>query len=223
MRRCSPLSGLLAALFLSVIFVVHLCGKGEARDSDDLVAKLQTADPLEHVSAMDQLRKAADDKTVKALIKIVEERRDDWKLQIVAIRLLGEIGDPLATEVLIRVVTDVFFTNECPALKWNGIIALGNFKDDPRVVDALLYRLNEDTLYLREAVIQSLGMIGNGQAVPYLISALGDRHFAVRMSALKALEAMKDPRAIPFLQKIAKNDTDLLVRDEALKAIGPLK
>jgi HEAT repeat protein len=43
------------------------------------------------------------------------------------------------------------------------------------------------------------------------------------MSAIKALETIKDSQAIPFLREVAKNDTDLLVRDEALKALGLLK
>ncbi|HYA31386.1 MAG TPA: HEAT repeat domain-containing protein [Thermodesulfovibrionales bacterium] len=217
-------SGVLHVLVLSVLLGVCLCGRGEAGKSDDVIAKLQSMNPAEsdYASAVEELRKGADDRVVKALIRVVEERRDNWKLQISAIRLLGEIGNPLAAEVLIKVVTDGIFTNECPALKWNGIVALGSFRNDPRVVAALVYRLDEDTLYLREAVIQSLGRIGDRETFPYLVAALGDKHFAVRMSAIKALETMEDSKAIPFLQEIAKNDADLLVRDEALKALGLL-
>lgn len=223
MRRCTRLTRVFPTLFLSVILVLSLCGRGHAGEGDDLVAKLLRTDVAESPAAIAELIKAADDQTVHGLMKVVEQRRDDWKLQISAIRLLGEIADPAATDLLIKVVTDPFFTNECPALKWNGIIALGNFRDDSRVVDALLHRWNEDTLYLREAVIQSLGQIGNREALPYLISALEDKHFAVRMSAVRALEAMNDPGAIPFLRRIAKDDSDLQVRDEALKALDLLK
>lgn len=225
MKGFAPCSGVLHVFVLSALLGACLCGRGEAGTSDDVIAKLQSMNPAEseYSSAVEKLRKGGDDQLVKALIRVVEERRDDWKLQISAIRLLGEIGNPLATEVLIKVVTDAFFSNECPALKWNGIVALGSFRDDPRVVDALVYRLNEDTLYLREAVIQSLGRIGDREIFPYLVAALGDQHFAVRMSAIKALEIIKDSQAIPFLREVAKNDTDLLVRDEALKALGLLK
>lgn len=209
----------LAVIFLSVLFGFSFCGKSQAGGSDDLVAKLGSADPAKLSSVMDGLRKTADDKTVDTLIKIVEERRDDWKLQIAAIRLLGEIGNPVATDLLIKVVIDHFFSNECPALKWNGIVALGNFRNDPRVVGALLYRLDEDTLYIREAVIQSLGKIGNREALPYLIAALGDKHFAVRMSAVRALGTMKDPQAIPSLERVAAVDSDPLIRNEAVKTL----
>jgi HEAT repeat protein len=171
---------------------------------------------------MEGLRKTADDKTVDELIKVVEGRRDDWQLQISAIRLLGEIGNPVAIELLIKVVNDFFFSNECPALKWNGIVALGNFKGDSRVVAALVYRLDEDVLYLREAVIQSLGRIGSREALPYLIPALGDKHFAIRMSAVRALSEIKDPAALEHLKRTAKSDSDELVRAEAQKAVESL-
>jgi len=209
-------------LLLSTVLIVSFFGIGEAGDIDDLIVMLQRSDS-QHSSTMGELRKASDDKTVNALMNIVEGRRDDWKLQISAIRLLGDIANPLAVDLLIKVVTDPFFTNECPALKWNGIIALGNFKDDSRVVDALLYRLNEDTLYLREAVIQSLGRLGKREALPYLISALEDKHFAVRMSAVRALGEIKDLGAAPFLEKIVKDEADPLIREEALKALNLLK
>lgn len=209
--------------FLVMIVVFLRCGKAEAGEGDDLIAKLRSADTTGHSAATDELVKAADDRLVGALMKIVEERRDDWELQISAIRLLGKIGNPKATGVLIKVVTDGLFTNECPALKWNGIVALGNFKNDPLVVDALLYRLNEDTLYLKEAVIQSLGRIGDRETLPYLISALQDKHFSVRMSAVRALGRMKDPLAVEPLRKTAKSDADAMVRDEALKVLGLLR
>ncbi len=222
MTKCGLLTRVLEMCFLSLI-VVLLYGPAEAGEREALIAKLESANPLEHSSAVDKLRRSSDDQTVYALMRIVEERRDDWKLQIVAIRLLGDIANPLATDLLIKVVTDAFFTNECPALKWNGIVALGNFKGDPRVADALLYRLNEDTLYLREAVIESLGRIGEREALPYLISALGDKHFSVRMSAVRALGEMGDLDTIPLMKKVAFNDADPLIRQEALNALKLLK
>jgi len=198
------------------------CGTAEAGSADGLIAKLQ-GDDAGNRSVLEQIRNSSDDRTVRALMKIVEERRDDWKLQIVAIRLLGEIGNPLAADLLIRVVTDVFFTNDCPALKWNGIVALGSFRDNSRVTDALLYRLNEDTLYLREAVIQSLGRTGDGEALPYLVSALGDKHFSVRMNAVRALGNIEDRAAVPYLETFLKNESDPLLRDEASRVLDRFK
>ena len=220
MRRM--LSGILAALLVPIIAIVSFCGRGEAWGSDDLEAKLRSAGPGEHSSAMEELQRASDDDAVKALVKIVEERRDDWKLQVAAVRLLGEIGNPLATYILIKVVTDAFFTYDCPALKWNGIVALRNFRNDPKVVGALLYVIDEDSFYLREAVIETLGRIGNRETLPNLISALGDKSFAVRMSAVRALGEMNDIRAIHHLKDIADNDAEPLIRGEALKVLEGL-
>ncbi len=220
MRRM--LSWILAALLAPIMAIVLFCGRGEAWGSDDLEAKLRSAVPGEHSPAMEALQRASDDDAVKALVKIVEERRDDWKLQISAMRLLGDIANPLATDILIKVVTDTFFNYDCPALKWNGIVALRKFRNDPRVVDALLYVIDEDSFYLREAVIETLGRIGNRKTLPYLISAFGDRSFAVRMSAVRALGEMNDIRAIPHLKEIADNDAEPLIRREALKVLEGL-
>ncbi len=223
MKHCTRLMKILQKLFIPVILALSLWGEARAGEGDDLVAKLLRTDASGSSAARAELIKSADGRVVSELMRIVEERRDDWKLQISAIRLLGEIADPGSADLLIRVVTDHFFTNECPALKWNGVVALGNFRDDPRVVEALLYRLNEDTLYLREAVIQSLGKIGSKEALPHLLSAIEDSHFSIRMSAVTALGAINDPRAIPFLERTAKDDSDAMVREEALKAIAVMR
>ena len=220
MRRVKR-KGLLSGIGEGFLAAVLFCGQGIAADSDVLASWLQRPGPREHVSG-EELKKASDDGSVTALMEIVEGRRDDWKLQIAAIRLLGEIGNPVATDLLIRVVTDHFFTNECPALKWNGIIALGSFRDDPRVVDALLYRVREETVYLREAVIQSLGRIGNREALPYIIAALQEKSFAVRISAVRALGEMGYREAVPHLKKIAETDSEPLMRKEALRALERL-
>jgi len=219
-KKVAVFRGTGIALFSLHLLLFSLCGTGAAGDLDHLLAKVPETVSGEDVAELGEPGKKGDRRAVEALMRIVEQRRDDWELQASAIRLLGEIANPIATELLIRVVTDHFFTNECPALKWNGIVALGNFKNDSRVVEALLYRLNEDTLYLREAVIQSLGKLGDREALPYLIAALNDRRFAVRFSAVKALGAIEDPRAIPFLERVAAGDGDPLIREEASKTLN---
>jgi HEAT repeat protein len=223
MKSFAVFSGTGAALFSLHLFLFPLCGTGTAKDFDHILAKVPYAVGVGDVAELGEPGKKGDGRAVDALMRIVEQRRDDWELQASAIRLLGEIANPVATDLLIRVVTDHFFTNDCPALKWNGIVALGNFRNDSRVVDALLYRLNEDTLYLREAVIQSLGKIGDREALPYLIGALSDRRFAVRFSAVKALGAIRDPRAIPFLVEVMDADAESLIREEAAKIVEGLR
>jgi HEAT repeat protein len=144
----------------------------------------------------------------------VHNVREEWHLRIKAIRMLGQSGDPAASDVLMSTLYEL-----CPAIKWNAATALGNFRDDPRVVDALIHALGDDTLYVREAAIRSLGRIGNVKAVPYLIAALSSESFAIRVDAVNALGRIGDARAVPYLRRIAKHDTDPMIRKEALAAL----
>lgn len=200
-------------------FIVFLLfnGKSFARDVDTLITKIEKTETPDLASIISELPEKG--KLVSALVHIIENRRDDWNLQIKAIRLLGEIGDPSSADMLIKVIDDVFFSNNCPALKWNAIVALGNFRHDSRVVEGLIHKMTEETSYLVEAAAESLGRIGDLRALPYLIAALDDKRFAVRMGVVKALASFQEPLALPFLLKVAEGDAEPLIREEAHKAL----
>ncbi|MBI3593024.1 MAG: HEAT repeat domain-containing protein, partial [Nitrospirae bacterium] len=146
-----------------------------------------------------------------------------WKIQILAIRLLSETKDLRAAELIMNVLQYPFFTNDCPALKWNAAIALGNFGNERRIVNTLIDTLHDRDLYVREASIQSLGKIGNADAVPHLISALSDSSFAIKLSAINALGKIGSPAAIPYLRRIVDNDGDEYIKNEALSALKRLE
>lgn len=135
-------------------------------------------------------------------------------MRIKAIKILGKSGDPAASDVLMSTLYEL-----CPAIKWNAATALGNFRDDPRVVNALIHALGDDTLYVREAAIRSLGKIGNAKAVPDLIPFLGSESFAIRIDTVRALGKIGDSRAVPYLRRIAEHDAEPMVRKEALAAL----
>ncbi len=162
------------------------------------------------------------EESVKALMGIIEDRHEDWRLRIKAIKLIAGVDDPAVANLLIRVFNDAFLTYDCPALKWNVVVALGNFGKYPDVIDALIKGLSDDVLYIREAAIQSLGQIGSIKAVPFLLPALNDRSFAIRISAVKALEKLGDNKAVPYLKEVAANDADQYIKDEAKKALRTL-
>lgn len=159
-------------------------------------------------------RKAVTGKSLSFYIKIANDIHQDWHERIKAIRMLGRSGDPEASDAVMSALYD-----PCPAIKWNAATALGNFRDDPRVVSALIGALRDDTLYIREAAVRSLGSVGSAAAVPYLISALHSRSFAVRIEAVKALGRIGDIKAAPYLKRAAHHDGDPLIRREALSAL----
>jgi HEAT repeat protein len=186
--------------------------------SDLLLARLHYYDPDIQIEKLDRPAGVRDRALVRALSSVATDINEDWHVRISAIRILGDTGDPGATDALMAALLDF-----CPAIRWNAANALGGFSDDPRVVVSLLEALHSDTLYIQEAAIRSLGKIGSREAVPPLIERLDSQSFAIRSSAIISLGEIKDADAIPYLKAIAERDTDAFLRSEALSAIGKIE
>ena len=132
---------------------------------------------------------------------------------------LGETKDPRAKKLLLSIFHNPNLNWECPSIKTYAVVALGNFKGDPYVVESLIKALDDHEKLTREAGIQSLGKIGDPAAVPHIIESLNEPSFAIKLSAIEALEAIGDPQAIDPLQRVAQNDTDVLIRTRAQEAL----
>lgn len=209
-------------LTIFILFFVATVEESIAGDIDKLISNLQSRDWRTRLSAVEELRRIRDRKSINLLMSVADTKSEVWRVKIRAIRLLGEIGDPKAVSLLISIFNDPFLNYECPAIKWNTAIALGNFNKDSRVVDMIINALDNDNRIIREAVIQSLGKIGDSRAVPFLISALCDKSFAIKLSVIKALGEIGDPQAIPSLKQIVDNDNDPYIKNEALSALKNL-
>ena len=175
------------------------------------------------LATVQKLRNARDENTVNLLLAVANTRSERTSVKITAIELLGEAGDPRAIEVLLPIFNDATLNWDCPAIKTYAAVALGSFKGDQRVVDALISGVDDPELLTREASIQSLGRIGSAKAVPLLMRALGDRHVSIRLSAIKALGEIGNTRAIPDLQRIAESDIDPVVKSQARTALSKLQ
>lgn len=209
----------LIIIFFIIFFVVPK-EKIIADNIDDLIINLRNSDRQTRLLAVEELGRIRDERAVDALLNFVVIKDEDWRIKIRAIGLLGEIADPRVSEVLVNIFNDPFLNKECPAIKWNTAIALGkNFNKGSRAVDSLIGALNHNNLFIREATIQSLGIIGDSRAVPFLIPALNDKSFAIKFSAIKALGNIGDPQAIPFLKRIADNDNDPYIKGKALSTL----
>lgn len=188
-----------------------------------LIKDLQSKNFHDRLSAVNAIGSMKDERAVDLLIDFLSNKNEDWEIQIRAIRLLGELKDPRAVSILLEYFDNVFFNYECPAIKWNTAIALGNYKNDPRVFDALINKLSYDNLMVREAVIQSLGKIGNKGALVYLLPFLNENSFALKYSTLIALGDIGDHSAIPNLKKFITYEKDPILKREALKLIQKLQ
>ena len=89
---------------------------------------------------------------------------------------------------------------------------------------ALLAALTPDTPWgERQIAARKLGCMRNLEATSGLLAALpGDPFWMVRCAIIQALEMIGDPRAIPTLQEVTKNDGFQVVRSYAAKAIERL-
>jgi HEAT repeat protein len=191
-----------------------------AGDFEDLIVRLNSHDTAAQISAVQELAKRRDEKAVEALMTFVFTKAEDWKVKVRAIRLLGEIPSIDVSDKLVTVFNDPFLNDECPAMKWHTAVALGQrFNKGTRAVSTLIEALSYKNLLIQEAAVQSLGKIGDPDAVPYLVAALDDSRFAIKYNAIKALENIGSKEAIPFLQKSAEEEKDAFLRDEIRKTI----
>jgi HEAT repeat protein len=175
------------------------------------------------LAALERLRNARDEDSVNLLLAVANTKAERTSVKITAIELLGEAGDPRAIEVLLPIFNDATLNWDCPAIKTYTAVALGSFRGDKRVVDALISGLSDPELLTREASIRSLGRIGSRRAVPLIMRALNDKHVSIRLSAIKALGEIGSAMAIPELQGIAETDTDPVVKNQAKMALGKLQ
>ena len=209
-------------LFLAAVMIAP--GVSYAvEDLGKIRESLNSIDWQVRLATVERLRNARDEKTVTLLMEVVNTREERTPVKMTAIQLLGEAGDPRAIEVLLPIFNDATLNWECPALKSYTALALGSFKGDKRVVDALISGIDDGELLTREASVQSLGRIGSQKAVPHLIRVLNDEHVSIRLSAIKALGDIGNPQAISPIQRIAENEKDDVVKSQAEMALGKLR
>ena len=208
-------------IIIIIITLIILPGAKARADSIDVLIKdLHSHNQQTQLAAVTELGRIRNNEAIDALLDFVYERAEDWQVKIRAIRLLGEIPDKGISDKLVTIFNNPFLNEECPAIKWNTAQALGKrFNKGSRAVDSLIEALKYNNLLVREAVVQSLGNIGDSAAVAFLIPLLNDRSFAIRMSTIKALENIGSPETIPALRKIADKEKDTYIKEAALSAI----
>ncbi len=118
---------------------------------------------------------------------------------------LGQTGAPKAYALLAETLKQESWNGTIRAGAISGLAALG----DPKALDVgLKYAAPGNPPAVRGAAFKLLASAGKGdkQALDILISALDESSLQVRFTAIQAIQAMGDPRAIPALEKLAKSD-----------------
>jgi HEAT repeat protein len=104
-------------------------------------------------------------------------------------------------------------------------LALGHIGSEAKeAVPALIKTLGDPEVGVQEFAIASLGPEAK-EAVPALIKVLGDRWQAVRWRAAYALGDIgpEAKQAIPELERVAEEDPDGLVRQNAHDALEKIR
>lgn len=165
----------------------------------------------EYAKRLDVLR-AAPEPDLRALEDVVLNRREDPLLRIDLLSALRP-GD-FARQLLVKLVSD---PGEPLSLRIAALSALGQYPD-PHTLDTLraLWRSDFEARY---HVVVALGDCRQPGAVPLLREALGTSQ-ALDVRSHAALALGNYPEALEDLIRLSKEDVQLTVRENALRALA---
>lgn len=211
---------ILLTIFIAFALSFFICITNlDASEFDRLVHKLEQDNWQDVFYKKGEINKYKDAEGFKTLVEVAENKGLDWHIRIKAIRILSNTNNIAVPDVLMHMLYNPFFNHECPAIKSSVAEALGNFKGDGRVIEALIYATNDEELLVREAAVDSLGRIGDKRAVKHLVSLLNHKNIAIRIASIRALGRIGDASAKDYLLLVAEKDSNETVRKKAKDTI----
>jgi HEAT repeat protein len=121
-------------------------------------------------------------------------RSEDAGARKMAAYVMGKLGDRRAAARL-----KVLLEDRVPDVRWNAAIALASLGDGSGI--AVLRSMIDRAALSRQAQLS------------------GDQAEAAMVNALKAFALLRDEGSLPLLEKVAREDPNLRVRDSARRAI----
>jgi PAS domain S-box-containing protein len=141
---------------------------------------------------------------------------DDPEIRKLAVRSLGQIGDPRAFEPLV----ELFRTGDGVSRQ----AAVGALKAlaHPETVAHLCDLLSEDDAPVREAAVRVIGHFGGAGCEETILELCEDADERVRRAALEQLPNIADARAVPVLIDVLKQGSPR-ERETAAKALAQVE
>jgi HEAT repeat protein len=180
---------------------VRALGKfNDKRRLEPLIKRLEDIHPEVRVAALDSLTKDDDPRLSDGAIRLLND--NSVLVRRAAASNVMERKDKRAIEALIVLLNDTDSIVASRSVEALGIIG------DNRVVTPLIKaskggfnksRMSREDMNLRKIAIKWLGLIGDPEAIPALLSALEERE--LRYEAMVALGSFKDQRAVEALIK----------------------
>lgn len=209
-----------------------------------LIHAARDGDPTIRSNAIWALGIIQDDEALPALLRALDD--NDPGVRRAAADGLKELGNPQAADALLRTLHDpnpkvaaaaalalLMDRRTVPELlrimggESNRVAraaaalpSVGHDLTAPTLIDRLASPHTDTETKVDAAA--ALGMIGDGEAVQPLVTALGNRAVPVRMAAARALGRLGDRLAVPYLANVLKNDPSAEVLQVAAQALGEL-
>jgi HEAT repeat protein len=168
------------------------------------------------------LGRLGEKEAVPPLITAAQDPDPDTRLY--AIWSLGKIGDPAGFDTVLAASQ-----SEDAGVRKMAAYVLGQL-GDPRAVPRLKVLAEDRVADVRWNAAIALAELGDGSGLPVLRSMIdrdalkrqaelsSDQAEAAMINALKALSLLRDTQCLPQLEKLAKDDPNLRVREAARKA-----
>ena len=159
------------------------------------------------------------EENIKALAAVIPDAF--WGLASEAAKALGAMRSPAAREALL----DVLPRTADPKSRRGVVAALGNFRHDERVGDALKARFmkGEPSLFVEGALAAALGRTRVAGAREVLEAALETKDSwaeVVRVGIVNGLAALGDDAVVPAITACCAYGRNMRLRAAALRALG---
>ncbi len=132
-----------------------------------------------------------------------------------AAQVLGKLADTRAVTPLLARLHD-----RSERMRMSAAIALGDLQDRRALQPLIDVILRDPIAAVRAQAASALGRIGDSEALPLLVIALGDPEYWMRFRALEAIEVLKPEDPTPL--EAALNDPNAEVRRRAAFALDRL-
>ena len=194
------------------------------QEIDDLIAALDSDDPIARRDAARALGEAGAVRAVPALSSALarpvpaglEADSPEHASRAAAAVALGRIGDPSAADALLAAIGDDFNIGTAAST------ALGRLEPPP--VAGLVAATRDVSAWRRARAVMALGEIGDRSAFDAMRPLLDDPEDVVRRAAAAAFEKLRDPRAVGPLARLLEDESvSTFVRSYAAMALGALK
>ncbi len=173
-------------------YLVLVLGKLQDRAAlPELLAAARDPDPETRLYAIWALGMLRDPSALDVVLQ--SSQSDDPGARKMAAYVLGKLGDPRALPRL-----RVLLGDPAADVRWNAAIALATLKDAAGV--EVLRSMIDRASLARQAAISA------------------EQAELAMVSALQALALLRDPASLPAIERVAKDDPNLRVREAARKA-----